>query len=169
MTRGLLLLLVAVVVAHGAVLLYRAWQLRPRGTGDGAPERSFRQRLDETLVDPEAPNGEWSSKRVGWMGTLATFNLLALLDPNFRDPGSYVAIIGILTAVAWGSKLLRIDLTTVLSKAAERIRAGSRTEKTEITEIVEQEPGGDKVDTVEIDAENVHVAEKEARPRRGGE
>ncbi len=119
--RGLLFLIAAGVIGHLMAYGYELWRSRGVRPVTGAPDRSLRQRIDEVFVEPDAPNGEWSSKRVALMLTLFNFNVLALLDREFRDPGAYVTVLGILIAVTWGANVLKLDLTAVLGKAAETI------------------------------------------------
>lgn len=104
--------------------------------------RTVRQRLDELLVDPSAPRGEWSSTRAFLFAVLMVFLALSILDPVFRDAGAFVSIVlAFLTAVVIPKAL---DLRVAIGQAASAIgrkftRLEETTETTEGAEPLEDE------------------------------
>lgn len=122
------------------------------------PERvkPLRERLDELLE--ESRSGEWSNTRFGLTLSITAFVALSFIDPQFRDPGSFVTVILVYIAAVVGPAVfdMRVTIGKVAAKAAESIaRRFTKTETMETTETDAGEPGA--VENVEIDAENVTV------------
>lgn len=121
------------------------------------PRKSFRERLDEILIDPNSEDRSWSSIRLALYLFLAAFILLSLGDAEFRDPGAFVTVMLALIGAVVAPKVL--DLRMAIGKAAATI--GNKWKKetvetTEETELVEDE-----------DEAEPEPRRKPRKPRRG--